>query len=132
VSGLQRLMSFLGFADPTDDAVPDGGGDSRRFTAVVGLSSRTPREIVVVRPRTYDDARAAADCLKTRRPVVVNLRGTPPDLARRIVDFTIGATYALDGHLHRVAEEIFLCAPSHVTITSDAGMDDDRSDCPPP
>jgi cell division inhibitor SepF len=62
-----------------------------------------------------------------RRPVVVNLRGTHSDLARRIVDFTSGVTYALDGHLLRVGEEIFLFTPNQVLITSDVGEEDGHS-----
>ncbi|MDQ7819807.1 MAG: cell division protein SepF [Armatimonadota bacterium] len=126
MSALQRLMMFLGFADGEGE----DAGDGRRPGTVVDLASRTPQEIVVLHPRTFDDARAAADYLKMRRPVVVNLRGTSGDLARRIVDFTSGVTYALDGHLHRVAEEIFLFAPSHVVITADPGVDDVRSAFP--
>ena len=59
-----------------------------------------------------------------RRPVVVNLQGSQPDLARRIVDFASGVTYALDGHLLRVGEDIFLFTPAHVAITADVGSGD--------
>ena len=62
-----------------------------------------------------------------RRSVVVNLRGTHTDLARRIVDFSSGVTYALDGHMLRVGEEIFLFTPSHVVITSDVGAEDNHT-----
>ncbi len=122
MSALERLMVFLGFAD-SDDAASDGLSDGRRLSP----ASRTPQEIVVLHPRTFDDARAAADYLKMRRPVVVNLRGTPADLARRIVDFASGVAYALDGHLHPVAEEVVLFAPSHVVVTADPRVEGVRA-----
>src|SRR5439155_47855 len=79
---------------------------TRRRGQLFSLPAQRQLEIVVLQPKTFDDARAAADYLKMRRSVVVNLRGTHTDLARRIVDFSSGVTYALDGHMLRVAEAI--------------------------
>lgn len=123
-------MTFLGFADGAEDehdfsAEPNGAEEApRRRGQLFSLHAQRQLEIVVLQPKTFDDARAVADYLKMRRPVVVNLRGTHTDLARRIVDFTSGVTYALDGHLLRVGEEIFLFTPQHVGITSDVGTED--------
>jgi len=121
-------MTFLGFADTDEEEtgiVPDGEAlDAPRRRAQLFSLHAPKQEIVVLQPRAFEDARAAADYLKTRRPVVVNLQGAQADLARRIVDFTSGVTYALDGHLVRVGEQIFLFTPSHVAITADAGSGD--------
>jgi cell division inhibitor SepF len=65
-------------------------------------------EIVVLEPGQYDEAQSAADYLKTQRPIVLNLRHANKDLGRRVVDFLSGVAYALDGHMHRVGDEIFL------------------------
>lgn len=132
MGAMQRLMSFLGFAESYEEengTGPNGDGVDvpKRRGQVLNLHAQRQLEIVVLQPKSFDDARAAADYLKMRRPVVVNLRGTHTDLARRIVDFTSGVTYALDGHLLRVGEEIFLFTPSHVVITADVGVEDDHS-----
>lgn len=131
MGGLQRFMSFLGFSEQYEEengAEPDGdaGQGHGRRAQVLSLHAQKQQEIVVLQPRTFDDARAAADYLKLRRPVVVNLQGSHDDLARRIVDFTSGVTYALDGHMLRVGEEIFLFTPSHIAITADMGSEDDQ------
>ncbi|MDQ7843222.1 MAG: cell division protein SepF [Armatimonadota bacterium] len=128
---MQRLMNFLGFSeiDQEDEGAAANGEVvelPRRRTTLLNLHAQK-QEIVVLQPRTFDDARDGADYLKMRRPIVVNLQGTPPDLARRIVDFTSGVTYALDGHLLRVGEQIFLFTPAHVAITADAGSGDDSA-----
>lgn len=125
-------MTFLGFNEMAEEedglpAEPDGADTGRRRGQLFSLHAQRQLEIVVLQPKTFDDARAVADYLKMRRPVVVNLRGTHTDLARRVVDFTSGVTYALDGHLLRVGEEIFLFTPSHVVITSDVGAEDNHS-----
>lgn len=125
-------MTFLGFNETSEEengfsAEPDGADTSHRRGQLFSLHAQRQLEIVVLQPKTFDDARASADYLKMRRPVVVNLRGTHSDLARRIVDFTSGVTYALDGHLLRVGEEIFLFTPNHVVITSDVGAEDSHT-----
>ena len=115
---MQRMWTFLGF---TDD---EGGGPSRGDVAgyrapIFNLHAHRPMEIIVLEPRVYEEAQGAADYLKTLRPIVINLRGTQQDLGRRVVDFLSGVAYALDGHMHRVGDEIFLFTPHHVTITAD-------------
>lgn len=132
MGALQRFMTFLGFSETYEEengASPeaDGEGASRRRGQLLNLHAHKQLEIVVLQPKTFDDARAAADYLKMRRPVVVNLQGSHADLARRIVDFTSGVTYALDGHMLRVGEQIFLFTPSHIVITADVGAEDNHT-----
>ena len=132
MGALNRLMNFLGFDDAEAEEngiVPDGDGveTPKRRAQLFGLHAQKQSEIVVLQPGTFEDARAAADYLKMRRPVVVNLQGAHGELARRIVDFTSGVTYALDGHMLRVGEEIFLFTPSHISITADLGSGNDHT-----
>ncbi len=132
MGALQRFWNFLGFTETyeeEDGPAPDGDGveTPKRRGQLFSLHAQKQMEIVVLQPRSFDDARAAADYLKMRRPVVVNLQGSHSELARRIVDFTSGVTYALDGHLLRVGEQIFLFTPAHVAITADVGAGDEQS-----
>jgi len=129
LGAMQRFMNFLGFNETYEEdngMHPDGEAldAPKRRGQLFNLHAQKQMEIVVLQPRSFDDARSAADYLKMRRPVVVNLQGSQPDLARRIVDFTSGVTYALDGHLLRVGEDIFLFTPAHVAITADVGSGD--------
>src|SRR2546422_10042428 len=99
VSALQRFMTFLGFSETSEDedifsGEPDGAETTtRRRGQLFSLAAQRELEIVGLQRKTVEDARAAADYLKMRRSVVVNLRGTHSDPARRIVDFTSGVTY---------------------------------------
>ncbi len=125
---MHRFMTFLGFSEDEEGAStsesPAGEPRGRR-AQVLSLHTQRQQEIVVLQPRSFDDARLAADYLKMRRPVVVNLRDAQGELARRIVDFTSGVTYALDGHMRRVGEAIFLFTPNHVVITTDVVPDNE-------
>lgn len=128
VGAMQRLWTYLGFAeDDGEAATPDEAERRRRRPAVFSLQAQRPMEIVVLEPRTLDEARSAADHLKARRPVIVNLTGADRDLARRIVDFTCGVAYAVDGQMQRVSEEIFLFTPSTVVVTAESVQDTARA-----
>jgi cell division inhibitor SepF len=114
-------MGFLGF-DEEEEPYEELGREEepRRRGSILRLHSARQQDIVVLQPRTFDDARGAAEYLKGRRPIVVNLRDADREVAQRIVDFLCGVDYAVDGHLQRIAEEIFLFTPSNIVITSES------------
>ncbi|HEU4753938.1 MAG TPA: cell division protein SepF, partial [Armatimonadota bacterium] len=56
-------------------------------------------------PRSLADAQRAAEDLKERRPVIVNLEKADDELARRVIDFISGVTYALNGFYERVGDK---------------------------
>ncbi|MBR4151418.1 MAG: cell division protein SepF [Selenomonadaceae bacterium] len=75
-------------------------------------------KITTVRPKTFDeDAKIIADCLREDIPVIVNLEETNPEHARRIIDFALGTTYAIDGDVQQVSESVFVCTPKTVMVT---------------
>lgn len=57
--------------------------------------------------------------MKDRRPVIVNLEKTDDDLARRVIDFISGVTYALNGFYERVGDKVFLFTPANIVITDE-------------
>lgn len=73
-------------------------------------------KVMVVEPFSFDDAQHIADHLKNRKPVVVNFENTDKDVAKRMIDFISGTTYALGGHIQKVGNNIFLCAPNNVDV----------------
>ncbi|WP_094602684.1 Cell division protein SepF [Sporomusa silvacetica DSM 10669] len=73
-------------------------------------------KVMVVEPFSFDDAQHIADYLKSRKPVVVNLESSDPDIAKRMIDFISGTTYALNGQIQKVGNNIFLCAPNNVDV----------------
>lgn len=86
---------------------------------VVSLHSQRQMRFCVVEPSSFDDVQGMTDHLKNRRPVIVNLEQAEPELAKRVVDFVSGATYALDGSMQKVGKGIFLFVPSNVDIDMD-------------
>ena len=74
-------------------------------------------KVVVIEPKGFDDAQQVANCMREKRPVVINFEHTDPEAAKRIIDFISGTTYALNGEIKKVGRSVFLCAPSNVNVT---------------
>ncbi|MBE8951103.1 MAG: cell division protein SepF [Quinella sp. 3Q1] len=74
-------------------------------------------KITTVRPKNFDDdAKVIADCLREDVPVIINLEDTNPEHARRIIDFALGTTYAIDGDVQMVNKDVFVCTPKSVMV----------------
>jgi cell division inhibitor SepF len=69
-------------------------------------------------PKSFEDARLAADGLKDGRQQIVNLEKASPEMSERIIDFLNGVTYALNGFVEKIGDKIYLFAPSNVVIES--------------
>jgi cell division inhibitor SepF len=67
----------------------------------------------------FADARALADRIRDRTPVVLDMRNIDSDLVRRIVDFSSGLIYALDGSMRKVGDGLVLVVPPRVTLSRD-------------
>lgn len=86
---------------------------------LLSLHSQRQVNVVITEPKSFDEVQSITDNLKNRRPVVVNLEKADQDLAKRVVDFVSGATYALNGSLQKVGNGIFLFVPSNMGIASE-------------
>ncbi|MGP1469981.1 MAG: cell division protein SepF [Schwartzia sp. (in: firmicutes)] len=73
-------------------------------------------KVVVIEPRSFDDVQQVANCLKEKKPVVINFENTDAEDAKRIIDFISGTTYALAGDIKKVGRNVFLCAPNNVNV----------------
>ena len=73
----------------------------------------------VVAPARFSDAQEIGDLVKANHPVIVNLQSSERDLARRMIDFCSGLTYALSGTMEKVADQVFLLAPTNVKVSDE-------------
>jgi cell division inhibitor SepF len=87
----------------------------RRLDAVPSPSVR----VHLVVPRSFNDAQQIADKFKDAVPVILNLQTTDQDLAKRLIDFASGLTYALEGGMQRIADKVFLLTPRNVEVSAE-------------
>ena len=72
--------------------------------------------VAIVEPESFDDAEYVGSALRNRQPVVMDLRGLPRELMRRLIDFASGSTFVLDGSMERTADQVFLLTPEGANI----------------
>ena len=76
-------------------------------------------EVSVIKPTSMEDAREIADTLLDDCTIVLNLEGLDVDNAQRIIDFTCGACYSLNGSIQMISSYIFILTPASVDISGD-------------
>jgi cell division inhibitor SepF len=85
------------------------------------LNAITSRfDLVVTEPSCFDECPKLVDSLKARKPIIINLEKVETDVARKIFDFLSGATYALNGNMQKIANNIFVFVPENVNVSSPA------------
>lgn len=81
--------------------------------------NRGGNEVVVVEPRSFDDAATIVQHLKDRKIVMLNLHLLDNDQSQRTIDFVCGASQALNGQPKKVGDRVFVFAPHNVTLSAD-------------
>src|SRR5262249_48953512 len=90
----------------------------RRRPHLEAVPNPTARAQLVI-PRSFNDAQQIADKFKEAIPVILNLQSTDQELSKRLIDFTSGLTYALNGGMQRVADKVFLLTPRNVEVSAE-------------
>ena len=98
-----------------------------RKNKVVSMPAPQQVRMVITQPTCFEQSEEICNYLKERKSVIVNLEYVNKDVARRIVDFISGAVHALDGHIQKVSNAIFLVAPVNYEIASDLAREEIKS-----
>ena len=114
--GAEAPAAGFGFA-ATPAATPSNS--SSGFSGTVLNSGSGKQEVVLFRPATFNEASKAADFLRSKKAVVVNMEGVDKTMARRVVDFLSGCAYALDGTVKKIAQSTYLFCPYNMEVTGD-------------
>ena len=75
--------------------------------------------IVVVKPKCFSNAVDAADQLKQRHPIILDVTALDTDEAKRTVDFISGTVYGVNGDVQKVSSGIFIATPASFEISGD-------------
>lgn len=87
-------------------------------TGAASVTSVAPQvKMQIVEPKSFSEAQGIADKFKQGTPVILNMSLTKPDLAKRLIDFSSGLTYGLDGGLSKVSDKVFMLTPNNVEVS---------------
>ncbi|MDO4243903.1 MAG: cell division protein SepF [Actinomyces sp.] len=147
MSALRKMSTFLGYAEPVEEAyddeyrvgedyVDEDFADSENgyedafeeapAAAPAPVAAPDLRRIVTVHPSTYNEARVIGESFRDGVPVIVNLTNMSESDARRMVDFSAGLVFGLHGAIERVTPRVFLLTPATVDIDGGEAADEPR------
>ena len=102
-----------------DEAPREAGRETRVLQSVGGNGIAGMDQVHLVIPKAFNDAQEIANQFKDSIPVILNLQGIDVDLSKRLIDFSSGLTYALDGGMQRIADKVFLLTPRNVEVSAE-------------
>jgi cell division inhibitor SepF len=120
MSMFAKIGSWFAIHDEDDEEqlYPDEVGAKRNVVPLTDASRRAGGSVAVFAPRSFGDVTEIADALRSRQVVIVNVQGADRNLLQRVVDFTSGVAYTIDGRIQKLAEAIYLIVPSGVNVNS--------------
>ncbi|HEY8296795.1 MAG TPA: cell division protein SepF [Candidatus Baltobacteraceae bacterium] len=127
MSMFRKIGSFFSMSDE-DDGVYEEEATSSRVVPLTNAPRRGGTEVSVYSPRSFGDVTEIADALRNRQVVIVNLQNADRSLLQRVVDFTSGVAYTIDGKIQKLAEAIYLVVPSGVVVNAQGLRDSMMSD----
>ncbi len=119
MSMFAKIGSWFAIRDEEEDEVFEQPADGKRN--VVALSEagrRLGTSVAVFAPRSFGEVTEIADALRGRQVAILNLQGADRALLQRVVDFTSGVAYTLDGRIQKLAESIYLVVPAGIVVNS--------------
>jgi FtsZ-interacting cell division protein YlmF len=119
---IKRAKRFIGL----EEEMPEETGTGQQLdlgTVLRGKREREPKaegsyDVMFYEPKVYEDSLNISTNLRSGSPVIVNLKHLDPAEGTRLIDFVCGTAYAIDGHMMKIGESIFLFTPSSIAITS--------------
>ena len=112
------------FEEPVIDKIAENKNNNwfrnqRKVTKLEEVKMEKKTKVFVIEPNIFEDSQIIGDKFKNDIPVIVNLQNENSEVAKRIIDFCSGLTYALNGSIEKVADKVFLVTPSNVEVTSE-------------
>ena len=117
----QARQDFDDWTDPEpEEEAPRAPTLRQRQRRADGVVRAVPSvQVHLVIPRSFNDAQQISDRFKGSMPVILNLQGADRELSKRLIDFTSGLTYGLDGGMQRVGDKVFLLTPRNVEVSAE-------------
>ena len=100
------------------------GSIGSKKNKIVNMPQVQSVKMVITQPTSFEQSEEICNYLKEKKSIIVNLEYVNKDVARRIIDFLSGAVHALNGHIQKVSNSIFLIAPANYDIESDLAREE--------
>lgn len=128
-----KMMGAIGLIDDEDETTdyedrdedeyeydePEIVNSNLRKNKIVSIKSNSAPKVILKKPSEFQDILELVDAVKSKKIVVMNMVDVDQRLAQRMIDYCVGACYALNGSFQEIAKSIYLVAPENVEITNE-------------
>ena len=116
----RRPSPFATTSEPETYTAPaTASSTTTAFSGQVLSMGSGKQEVVLFHAKNFDSAAKAADELRRKKAVILNMENVDKALTRRVVDFLSGAVYALDGSVKKIAQSTYLFCPHNMDVVGD-------------
>ena len=122
---INKAKDFIGLGIDEEETVMEMEEQKKDFVGL-DLGPFKPRvskknngsdlNVAIYEPKAYENSIEISARLRKGSPVIVNLKYMDSSEGTRLIDFVCGTAFAIDGHMMKIADTIFLLTPSEVSI----------------
>lgn len=130
---INKMMGAIGLIDEEDqelindadeETIEDGAFMEPEIipskkNKVVSIKTNSSPKVLLKKPVEFQDIMEIVDSVKARRIVVMNIVEVEQKLAQRMIDYIVGACYALNAAFEEIDKSIYIMAPDNVEITNE-------------
>lgn len=126
---LNKMMGAIGLTDYEEDVSNEEVDDeveevpqiinSKKNKIVSIKNNNILPKIVLKKPVEFQDIMEIIDDVKSKRTVVINMIEVDSKHAQRMIDYIVGACYALNGSFEEIAKSIYIFAPENVEVSNE-------------
>ena len=110
-----------------EEEVEERGIFGNRKSKITSMPQVQSVKMVITQPTSFEQSEEICNYLKDKKSIIINLEYVNKDVARRIIDFLSGAVHALNGHIQKISNSIFLIAPMNYEITNEMAREEIKS-----
>lgn len=136
---INKMMGAIGLLDDEENDEADRKEESiieeefiepeiiNRRNKIVSIKTNSSPKVVLKKPSEFQDIMEIVDAIKARKIIVMNISEVDSKLAQRMIDYIVGACYALNGSFEEISRLIYVIAPDNVEITNDLKQELNKS-----
>jgi cell division inhibitor SepF len=136
---INKMMGAIGLIDDEDNNEVDNKEENdveeyvepeiinRRNNKIVSIKTNSTPKVLLKKPSEFQDIMEIVDAVKARKIIVMNISEVESRLAQRMIDYIVGACYALNGSFEEISRLIYVIAPDNVEITNDLKQELNKS-----
>lgn len=127
-----KMMGAIGLIDEEDEVLDEREDNeeedeeyeepeivNNKKGKLVSIKGNSTPRVSLKKPQEFQDIMEIVDAVKMKRIVVMNMYEVDPKLAQRMIDYVVGACYALNGSFEEIAKSIYIIAPESVEVSNE-------------